>query len=56
MQCQPITTSLLWQDNTEKQENTSFLLAGFDLAIPWTGSRTFESAAAGIEILKDLLG
>lgn len=56
MQCQPITTSLLRQDNTEKQESTSFPPAGFDPAIPWTGSRIFESAATGIKILKDLLG
>jgi len=46
---------LLWLGNTEKQEHTRFLPAGFDLAIPLIGSRSFESADTEIEILKDLL-
>jgi hypothetical protein len=55
MHCKPISAPLLWQDNTEKQVHTSILLAGFDPAIPLTDSRAFESAASGIESLKDLL-
>jgi len=46
---------LLWLNNTEKQEYTRFPLAGFDPAIPLIGSRSFESAVTGIEILKDIL-
>jgi K+-transporting ATPase A subunit len=46
---------LLWLNNTEKQEYTRFLLAGFDSAILLIGSRSVESAVTGIEILKYIL-